>query len=137
MISYALYLSNGRSLARVPGLEARKFMNEETAGMAEEHSFCNVCFPERQNEPFGDIRTSVGDSLLREIASATSELVSNELDVRCIFARKTLQRRLIYIETIRGTLRPFNRALRKIFPALNHSFAHAKIRSLITRVFYL
>lgn len=68
-------------------LEARKFMNEETARTAEEHSFCNVCFPERQNELFGDIRTSVGGSLLRGIASAASELVSHELDVRCVFAR--------------------------------------------------
>lgn len=64
-------------------------MNKETAGMAVEHSFCNVCFPERQNEPFGDIRTSVGGSLLRGIASAASELVSNELDGRCVFARYT------------------------------------------------
>lgn len=69
-------------------------MNEETAGMTQEHSFCNVCFLGRQNEPFGDIRTSVGDLLLREIASAALELVSNELDVQRIFALKPTRARI-------------------------------------------
>lgn len=74
MFSFSL---DGPSRAR---LGARKFMNEETAGMTQgTHSFCNVCFLGRQNEPFGDIRTSVGDSLLRGITSAASELVSKRI----------------------------------------------------------
>lgn len=90
VISRVSYPSNGRSRMR---LEARKFMNKETAGIAKEHSFCNVCFPDRQNEPFCDIRTRVGDSLLRGIASAAWELVSSELDVQSIFARNLRRRK--------------------------------------------
>lgn len=59
-------------------------MNEETPGTsAVEHSFRGVSFPGRQNELFGDIRTSVGDAQLfkrRNRGAATSELVPSELD---------------------------------------------------------
>lgn len=88
IISRVLYSSNGRSRAR---LEARKFMNEETAGMTQEHSFCNVRSLGRQNEPFGDIRTSVGGSLLRGIASAASELVSKRIRTSNALSRGTYE----------------------------------------------
>jgi len=113
VISRVSYPSNGRSRAR---LEARKFMNEETAGIAKEHSFCNVCFPDRQNEPFGDIRTRVGDSLLRGIASAALELVSSELDVQSIFTQNPRRREFIPWRFARLCSRVFSCALPKIFP---------------------
>jgi len=78
--------------------------------MTQEHSFCNVCFLGRQNELFGDIRTSVGDLLLREFASAALELVSSELDVQRIFALKPTRAR-IYRRDFASLLI----ALRKIF----------------------